>query len=275
MKKSILLSIFSILCSGFLFAQDIIILKTGIEVKSKVLEITQSEIRYKKFENLDGPTISISKADVVMIKYQNGTNDIISTNQPKQETETPQAPSRLNNRPFRMGFYAEPLGIVQFGPHIGAEMTIANHLIIDGHVRFSSLGLLMKVVTKDDNDGMPDKISGIGVGGGVKFLAPSRIGGFYVGALCETGSLSETFEEGETWVYEKKQDMVIPMASLGYKFRFPGGLYLNTGFNLGAAILTNASWHYLKNYKSDSSIHKDDTGTNPFGMIEVAFGIEF
>jgi hypothetical protein len=181
----------------------------------------------------------------------------------------------LNSRPFRMGFYAEPLGIVQFGPHLGAEMTIANHLIIDGHLRFSAIGLLMRVVTRDDKEGLPNKVTGIGFGGGLKFLTSSRIGGFYIGGMCEIDSQTETYAEGEAWVWESKQNMIIPMVSLGYKFRFPSGFYINTGGNLGAAVITDASWHYLKNYKSDSSIHPDDTGVNPFGMLEVAFGIEF
>jgi hypothetical protein len=275
MKKVIILTLICFLFSGILSAQDIIVLKTGLEVKSKVLEITQSEIKYKKFDNLDGPTISVSKSEVVMIRYQNGTNDIISSNLPAQETERSKTESRLNSRPFRMGFYAEPLGIVQFGPHLGAEMTIANHLIIDGHLRFSSIGLLMRVVTADDEEGLPDKLSGTGFGGGFKFLAPSRIGGFYIGALFEISSLTETYAEGDAWVWESKQNMIIPMVSTGYKFRFPSGFYFNTGANLGASVITDASWHYLKNYKNDSSIHKDDTGVHPFGMLEVALGIEF
>ena len=60
-------------------AQDYIILKNGDEIKSKVLEISTSEIKYKKFENIDGPTIVILKSTVFMIKYKNGTKDIINT----------------------------------------------------------------------------------------------------------------------------------------------------------------------------------------------------
>jgi hypothetical protein len=52
--------------------------KNNEDIKAKVLEVTTSEIKFKKFENLDGPTFSLSKADVIMIRYENGTKDLFS-----------------------------------------------------------------------------------------------------------------------------------------------------------------------------------------------------
>jgi len=60
------------------FSQDIIILKNGDEIKSKVLEINTSEIKYKKFDNADGPTFTMAKQDVFMIKYPNGSKDVFN-----------------------------------------------------------------------------------------------------------------------------------------------------------------------------------------------------
>lgn len=59
---------------------DILTLKNGEELKVKVLEIGQSEIKYKKCDNQNGPTISIRKSEVFSIKYRNGSKDIITTN---------------------------------------------------------------------------------------------------------------------------------------------------------------------------------------------------
>jgi hypothetical protein len=56
---------------------DLIVCNNGDEIDAKVLEIGLSEIKYKKCDNPNGPTISIKKADVLMIKYPNGTKDII------------------------------------------------------------------------------------------------------------------------------------------------------------------------------------------------------
>lgn len=56
---------------------DFIICKNGDEIEAKVLEIGENEIKYKKCNNTEGPTISIRSSEVVMIKYPNGTKDII------------------------------------------------------------------------------------------------------------------------------------------------------------------------------------------------------
>lgn len=61
-------------------AQDIITNKNGDEIKSKVLEVSQSEIKYKKIGNPSGPTYSIPKSDVFMIKYENGEKDVFGEN---------------------------------------------------------------------------------------------------------------------------------------------------------------------------------------------------
>lgn len=58
---------------------DVMILKTGEEISCKVTEITLNEVKYKKCDNLNGPTISIRKSDVFIIKYSNGTKDILNT----------------------------------------------------------------------------------------------------------------------------------------------------------------------------------------------------
>ena len=42
---------------------------------SKVTEILPEIIKYKKFENLDGPDYTVNKSDVKKIVYQNGTID--------------------------------------------------------------------------------------------------------------------------------------------------------------------------------------------------------
>lgn len=80
------LAVFCILSS---FGQDVIIKQDGTELNTKVVEIGLNEIRYKKFENLDGPTYVVSKADVFMIRYQNGERELIKV------TEAPARPADI------------------------------------------------------------------------------------------------------------------------------------------------------------------------------------
>lgn len=59
-------------------AQDVIIFKTGEELKAKIAEVGLSEIKYKKADNPNGPLYTTVKAEVFMIKYENGTRDVFT-----------------------------------------------------------------------------------------------------------------------------------------------------------------------------------------------------
>jgi hypothetical protein len=74
----IIVLITGLLKPSSVFCQDLILLKTGDEIKSKVIEIGPALIKYKKFENLTGPDYSIEKINVFMIKYENGSKDVFS-----------------------------------------------------------------------------------------------------------------------------------------------------------------------------------------------------
>jgi len=60
-------------------AQDTIVLKNGKEQTSKILEITNNEISYKNWSNINGPVYRVNKSEISIIKYQNGTRDIFET----------------------------------------------------------------------------------------------------------------------------------------------------------------------------------------------------
>ena len=60
------------------YSQDSIYLKNGSVLPSKVFELTTTEIKYKRFENLEGPIYTILKKDVSSIKYKNGTQEVIT-----------------------------------------------------------------------------------------------------------------------------------------------------------------------------------------------------
>lgn len=89
-----------------ILAQDNIILKTGEEVKSKVLEITTTEIKYKKFDNQDGPAYTILKSDVFLIKYENGSKDIFNESTTKESlTNELSSNEKSIKRPFNGSIY--------------------------------------------------------------------------------------------------------------------------------------------------------------------------
>lgn len=74
------LSILFCLMSIGASAQDVIIRKNGDEIQAKVLAVSDSEIDYKKWSNQNGPTYTMSKNDVFMIKYIKATRMYLTMN---------------------------------------------------------------------------------------------------------------------------------------------------------------------------------------------------
>ncbi len=70
-------------------AQDYIFMKDGSEYKAKVEEITPDIIKFKKFDQPDGPVRTVKVQDVISIKYQDGTEEVFAkTIENKQIVET-------------------------------------------------------------------------------------------------------------------------------------------------------------------------------------------
>jgi hypothetical protein len=59
-------------------AQDLLTKRSGEEVNVKIVEITPSEVKYRRFDNPDGPLVSVWKTDVFMVRYANGTKEVFS-----------------------------------------------------------------------------------------------------------------------------------------------------------------------------------------------------
>jgi hypothetical protein len=65
---------------------DVIVLKNGQEISVKVVEVGQTEIKYKMCDNLNGPTFTKNKSEVLKIKYPNGSTTIIETKKTEQNS---------------------------------------------------------------------------------------------------------------------------------------------------------------------------------------------
>ncbi|MBX3165422.1 MAG: DUF4190 domain-containing protein [Bacteroidetes bacterium] len=67
---------------------DVVVMRSGSEIQAKVLEITQTEVKYKKCTMPDGPLFVVRKNDVFMMRYANGTKEVfpepLTQNAPQQ-----------------------------------------------------------------------------------------------------------------------------------------------------------------------------------------------
>lgn len=81
MKKVLLSAIIVIATVLQIQAQDVIYLTNGDEVKAKVEEVTETQIKYKQWDNQSGPMRSLSVGNVFMIVYENGQKELFTTTQ--------------------------------------------------------------------------------------------------------------------------------------------------------------------------------------------------
>ena len=93
-------TIYSLILVGFIFtnskliAQDKITLLNGTEIISKLNEISDTEIKYKLFDNQNGPDRILLKKDIFSIKYENGKIEVYNSG--NLNSENPNANPGIN-----------------------------------------------------------------------------------------------------------------------------------------------------------------------------------
>ena len=71
MKKSFVLSVIAAVCICAC-AQDIIVTKSAKKIDAKILEVSESEIKYQEADNLDGPAFVLDTKEINCIIYTDG-----------------------------------------------------------------------------------------------------------------------------------------------------------------------------------------------------------
>jgi hypothetical protein len=64
------------------FSQDTMFLTKERQYIVKVIEIEDQKVKYRRFDNLEGPVYFIDKNEILSIRYQNGTVDIFESSDP-------------------------------------------------------------------------------------------------------------------------------------------------------------------------------------------------
>ena len=223
-------------------AQDLIVLRDGNVIEAKVTEISQTEIRYKRFDNLNGPTIVIPIASVLSIRYENGTYEIFNadtaTEQENAQTEKPKN-TAMNPDKLNFGVNFNPSGFLLFGPSVTMEFSKGNSNT-EINFLFPSAGL-----ATSEGDG------GVGLLLVFNRFWHKRNGGFYFGfgggfiwiedAHSYTAYNYKVIINGQPdlfsgyTTYTKHHDAYIMIFGLniGYKFVTQSGFYFRTGGLIG------------------------------------------
>jgi len=124
-KRVLLSAVCFITLSCACFAQDIIITKDAKKINVKVTEVNEDNVRYKKIDNLGGPTYTLSKGNIASILYQNGQVDTFETAAvaPAPETAKSSAIEALDAKTLEQ-VLAEALKKVSDFESISAELML-------------------------------------------------------------------------------------------------------------------------------------------------------
>ncbi|XVJ65050.1 MAG: hypothetical protein HEQ40_02315 [Lacibacter sp.] len=125
--KQLFVFIVMLLSASFLYAQDIITLRTGETINAKVSEVGINEVRYLKSSNINGPVYVAAKADISQIVYENGNKDVFNATaqQPTtvivQQPQTVYAEQPVRRRSFWNNGWLYPVVSthIDFGHHGG------------------------------------------------------------------------------------------------------------------------------------------------------------
>jgi len=245
MKSLYILLVLFLLIGGVfsVYAQDLIILKDGNIIEAKVMEISPTEIRYKRFDHLDGPTIVIMAVNVLSIRYENGRTDIINDNTQPITTNPIVLPQPVsvkdidqldrNPRFNTLGLSLGYLGVSNFGFSLKGTVSPAPYTFFDfnmglGFENFSFNGNI------NFNGFVPFRkggwYGGLGLGGGVYEFADLMNGYFAINAI--TGFLFFNWLNiNATLEMEVVPEFDIrfkPMAGYVYRFKSQENIDINT-----------------------------------------------
>ena len=78
MKKLLLILITAALYSVDAISQDVIVQKNGSTILCKIIDIGAPEIKYKKWDNPDGPNYSILRKDIQAINFEDGRKEVFN-----------------------------------------------------------------------------------------------------------------------------------------------------------------------------------------------------
>lgn len=243
--KRFVLFICIIFASMEIYSQDIIVKKTGDEIKSKITEITLETIKYKRYDNQSGPLRNIEKTDVFMIIYEDGTREKIevaktkvysSRNSSERSDNTKLKMEHKGGTALQAGFfsgeYSEMIGVDGIGS-----------FMLGKHV---SLGLGLGVLINPDYG---DPL--IPVFMDAKFFVLKKINSPFV--YSDLGAVVRTDGEEGNLIYE-----------FGGGFKFQVGSKNSMFVSLG--------------YHADRYSYENYTGeelTDTYGSIALKLGFNF
>jgi hypothetical protein len=195
MRLFLFLILICFYCTTNVFAQDVLYTISGNKIKAKVIEINANEIKYKDFNNIEGPTYLIYNTDVVLIQFANGSTQIINANAPelkpvKTETVTAKKPQQKQKQNL---YYMNPnlLSINALALANGDVTLMYDRDFYNSRLSLSVLGgynfnTRMGFLNSFINDSREHAKKNFDLGLGINFMPNNtRRGQYFVGLLAK------------------------------------------------------------------------------------------
>ncbi|MCT4613532.1 MAG: hypothetical protein N4A49_01505 [Marinifilaceae bacterium] len=238
----LLIFIFLLTIGNQLTAQDIIVKKDGSELQTKVIEISLNTIKYRLFNQQNGPIRNIEKKAVFMIIYENGTRETINTSIDKNPLS-----QKSNDNSDKNTKAARRRGtIIRLGHHSG-EYTNYKSLVVGYQVGGKKLAtaFLLGIHTYDGMTGIP-------VLGEFKYHFTENTNSFF--AYAELG--------GVVLIEGSSEESVLYGLGLGRIFSIGSKteLFISSGFNIESVTYED---------------YFGETNTESYDFFNIKLGIKF
>ncbi|MFN6379324.1 MAG: hypothetical protein ACK4WD_08610 [Flavobacteriales bacterium] len=132
-------------------ACDTLLLKDGTKLMVKVESISDSEVRYKKCSNINGPVYIESSKKVDYIAYSNGSRDNIGSKLSSEDFDTAIAPASSSTSTSEeaakkiTGRKLEGFGLTGFISYLLAMLVVAGDVQLGGALGL--IGLVLSIVS--------------------------------------------------------------------------------------------------------------------------------
>ena len=158
-KRGLLLALCIIAINCTCFGQDIIVTKDARRINAKVTEVNVDNVRYKNFDNQDGPVYTLLKSDIASIIYQNGNVETFAS-----ESQKTTPPSQTQT-PIKQTPYVTPTlwHMEEYHPDLYSKYKGGRTLSNIGWF-FAICGPLVLTFDKDIITGVTFAVAGVGIG---------------------------------------------------------------------------------------------------------------
>lgn len=221
------------------FAQDVITKMDNTTIQAKVVEIGETQISYRSWDNLDGPLYKINKSSVQKIVYQNGREDVFQEQrtEPTVKSSTPSASTSGVSIPasgkmqYSRGDFTlngEELSADQIRQLVGDEIYTKTY---EGAVKQRKLGKILTIVG--------GATAGVGAGLFIGALISSNL---YVTKTYYYNPKNPSQTWGHKTTYDDNLDKTMPVMIIGEVIMSVGLAALNAGIPLSIIGNKRLDW---------------------------------